>query len=124
MLYLCCIQAVDATVHAARLGYGLRQQHANFELIHHPRLVPMRCEALDIRATPEFWEVVSGDTPPRLTSARESQARRNIASRENARRNELLMVASLVEARGGKIKPPYDVPEALEPNAIERWLSD
>lgn len=126
VIYLCCLDAVDATVYAGRvLQIKLRQQQSQARLVHKLSLVPANCMNLDLRATPEFWTAVTHPAAEDTTPGNwhiEAKARRNMSARQIKGITVARTVASAVRLRGGTIQPPYDVPASMDPDSIEAWL--
>lgn len=106
VIYICCLDAVDATAYASTvLKIKLRDQQSEARIISKAIHVPRRCRGLDIRSTPEFWSVL-------ITRA---------ATRQSL---EAGTITTAVRLRGGEIQKPYDVPASMEADDIEAWLAD
>lgn len=120
MIYICCLDAVDATAYASMvLKIKLREQQSEARLISALSHVPKRCRGLDIKGTPEFWTAVTYPT--------EQPISRN-ATRDVGRIGKSILsartVATAVRLRGGTIQRPYDVPASMDAEDVERWLED
>lgn len=126
VIYICCLDAIDATMYASKvLEIKLRVQGSNASLMDKLTRVPSKCTGLDIRATPEFWTALTHpavlDGADRLVDTR---ARRNLAVREARGIQKARTIATAVRLRGGEIRPPYDVPTAMDERSIEDWLNE
>lgn len=123
VIWICCLDAVDATVYAAKQGIKLREQGAAARIIDTLGRVPASCRGLDIRATPEFWTAL---THPATSVGRgsvvEVRARANVAARVARDVTVARTIETAIRLRGGTIQPPYDVPESLDREAVEEWL--
>lgn len=126
VIYICCLDATDATVYAsAMLNIRLRSQQSEAQIIDKLAAVPAHCTPLDIRATPQFWTAMTHpaeEVGPNNWKI-EIKARRNVAAREARRVSMARTIATAITLRGGVIRAPYDVPAAMDERSIEDWLN-
>jgi len=123
VIYILAEHTVEATAYAAQvLGLPVRSQVSEATCIVHPSQLPSRIKPEDeVRATPMFWAWMDAKDAQRRIELQWTAKARDLLIEQ---RRVVSMIVAAVRSRGGVILPPYDTPQSMDRESVERWLAE